>query len=477
MDSRLGDRRSRGGGAVGRFFKGLGLILVLGLLGIAALAWFRVGKAEVELDARQPGIGRKATPVTVRVAEPSRGLTAVRVEVVQGGEAKVVEERTYDEGPRPFWAFWGPRVARDEFEVGVGAETVQGLKEGEATIRVVAESAGTPLHKGAPAVAETTLPVRLRPPVLSVRSSQHYVAQGGSGVVVYHAGEGALAEGGRDGVRAGDRFFPGHALPGGQEGDRFALFGVPWDLDDPARIRLIAADAIGNEAEVAFVDQWFPRPPGTDTIELTDAFLGKVVPEIMGQESELEDRGSLIDNYVQINSELRRANRERQRELGRRSREEFLWREAFPQFAGGQVMSAFADRRTYVYQGETVDQQTHLGFDLATTQQDRVPASNRGVVVLAEYFGIYGNAVVLDHGYGLMTLYAHLSSIDVEEGQEVERGETLGRTGATGLAGGDHLHFTTMIGGLEVNPVEWWDPKWITDRVKPKLGAALPYEP
>ena len=477
MESRLGGRSPRAGASVSRFFKTLGILLLLAVLGVAALAWFRTGAPEVEIEARQPGIGRKATPVTVRVAEPARGLTSVRVEVVQDGEATVVEERSYDQGVRPFWAFWGPRTARDELEVGIGAETVEGLKEGEATLRVVAERAGTPLRRGEPVVAETTLPVRLRPPVLSVRSGQHYVAQGGSGVVVYHAGEGALAEGGRDGVRSGDRFFPGHPLPGGAEGDRFALFGVPWDLDDPARIRLVAADAIGNEAEVAFVDQWFPKPPRSDTIELSDAFLAKVVPEILSQVPDLEDRGSLVENYVQINSDLRKANRERQRELARGSRQEFLWREPFPQFAGGQVMSSFADRRTYVYGGEVVDQQTHLGFDLATTQQDRVPASNRGVVVLAEFFGIYGNAVVVDHGYGLMTLYAHLSSIAVEEGQEVERGESLGRTGATGLAGGDHLHFTTMIGGMEVNPVEWWDPKWIADRVKPKLGDALPYEP
>ncbi|HUF79136.1 MAG TPA: M23 family metallopeptidase [Thermoanaerobaculia bacterium] len=453
------------------------MILVLAILGIAALAWFRVGTPEVEIEALQPGIGRKASPVTIRVAEPSRGLTAVRVEVAQDGQATVVEERTYDEGPRPFWAFWGPRVASDELEVAIGAETVEGLKEGEATIRVLAEPAGTPLRKGKPALAEATLPVRLRPPALSVRSSQHYVAQGGSGVVVYHAGEGALAEGGRDGVRSGDHFFAGHPLPGGQAGDRFALFGVPWDLDDPSRIRLVAADPIGNEAEVAFVDQWFPRPPRAATIELSDAFLEKVVSEVMSQVPELADRGNLIDNYVQINDGLRKANRERQRQLASRSRGEFLWREPFAQLAGGQVMSAFADLRTYLYQGEAADQQTHLGFDLATTRQDGVPASNRGVVALAEYFGIYGNTVVLDHGYGLMSLYAHLSSIEVEEGQEIELGQILGRTGATGLAGGDHLHFTTMIGGLEVNPVEWWDPKWIADRVKPKLGAALPYAP
>jgi murein DD-endopeptidase MepM/ murein hydrolase activator NlpD len=138
-------------------------------------------------------------------------------------------------------------------------------------------------------------------------------------------------------------------------------------------------------------------------------------------------------------------------------------------------MSSFADRRTYVYNDEAVDQQTHLGFDLATVSQDQVPAANAGVVMVAEYLGIYGNVVILDHGYGLMSLYAHLSSFAVEEGQRVERGQSVGRTGATGLAGGDHLHYTTMIRGTPVNPVEWWDGKWINDRLKSKLGAALPY--
>lgn len=477
MRRTLDSRPSRAGGSTGRFFKTVGLVLLLALLAVAALAWFRTGAPEVELEAERPGIGRNASPVTVRVAEPSRGLTRVRVEVAQEGrEPVVLEERTYDEGPRPFWAFWGPRAEQDEFEVGVGRDTVEGLQEGEATIRVVAERAGTPLRKGDPVVAERTLPVMLRPPTLSVRSGQHYVQQGGSGVVVYHVGEGALAEGGRHGVRAGDDFFPGHPMPNGETGDHFALFGVPWDVDDPSKVRLIAGDAIGNEAEAAFIDRWFPRPPRADTIQLSDAFLEKVVPAILSQTPSLEDRGSLVENYVQINSELREKNRARLVELAQQSRDEFLWREAFLQFPGGQVMSSFADRRTYVYEGEEVDQQTHLGFDLATTQQNQVPATNRGVVILAEYFGIYGNAVIVDHGYGLMTLYAHLSSFDVQEGQEVERGQSLGRTGATGLAGGDHLHFTTLIRGVPVNPVEWWDAKWIRDRVKSKLGRALPFE-
>ena len=143
----------------------------------------------------------------------------------------------------------------------------------------------------------------------------------------------------------------------------------------------------------------------------------------------------------------------------------------------GKVMSAFADRRTFLYQGKEVDQQFHLGFDLASVQRAPVPAGNAGIVVLARYFGIYGNAVVVDHGYGLMSLYAHLSSIEAVVGREVARGQTLGQTGATGLAGGDHLHFTMLLQGLPVNPNEWWDAHWIDDRLVRKLGTALPFTP
>ncbi|MFP3941134.1 MAG: M23 family metallopeptidase [Thermoanaerobaculia bacterium] len=450
-------------------------MLVLAVAGLAALAWTRVGEPQVAVEPTAPGIGRNALPVTVRAAEPSRGLAAIRLEVVQEDRVTVLAERAYEEGPRPFWAFWGPRVTEDAMEVRVGLETVEGLEEGEATLRAVAERPGTPIRKGEAVSAEVSLPVRLRPPTVSVLSNQHYVAQGGSGVVVYRVGEDALAEGGTDGVRAGERFFPGHPLPGGGAGERFALFGVPWDLDDPQEVRLVATDAMANRAEVEFLDRWFPEPPRNDTIRLSDEFLESVVPEILEQVPTLEDRGSLIANYVQINSELRRENRRRLVETAADSRDEFLWREPFRPLPGGQVMSSFADRRTYVYEGEIVDRQTHLGYDLATVRHDRVPAANRGVVLLAEYLGIYGNVVVLDHGYGLMTLYAHLSSFAVEPGEVVERGQTLGRTGETGLAGGDHLHFTTLVGGMPVNPVEWWDERWIADRVAPKLGDALPY--
>src|SRR5207344_251762 len=137
----------------------------------------------------------------------------------------------------------------------------------------------------------------------------------------------------------------------------------------------------------------------------------------------------------------------------------------FHPFTNSAVEAAFADHRTYMYGGKEVDRQTHLGFDLARVVNSPVVAPNKGKVMHAGPLGIYGNCVILDHGMGVQSLYGHLSSFQVREGEEVHKGQTLGLTGQTGMAGGDHLHFSMMVDGQFVNATEWWDPHWIQDRV------------
>lgn len=447
-------------------------VVVLLAFGLAAglLLSLRVGAAPtLDLRASGPAIGRR-TEIVVTAKAPGRGLAGLRVELEQGGRIRPLAARTH----RPLgpWAFSGPRTEEDAMRVDVGRGAIPELKEGEAIVRVVAERAPTWLRHPDPVVKELRLRVRLVPPTLSLLSTGHYVSQGGAGVVVYRVG----ATSARDGVRAGSWFFRGVPLPGGGGFDRFALFGIPWDLTEERELRLEAEDDAGNVSEVAFVDRFFPRPPARDQIAVDDELIGRIVPEILRQTPGLTDRGSPLENYLQVNRDLRRTNAAELVQLSGRSLPRFLWKESFLPLRNAKVMSAFADQRTYLYQGRAADQQTHLGFDLAVVAHTPVPAANRGVVLLARYFGIYGNAVVLDHGYGLMSLYGHLSSIDVTEGQAVERGEVVGRTGATGLAGGDHLHYTTLLGGLPVDPTEWWDAHWIRDRVASKLGAALPFE-
>lgn len=457
-------RGSRGG------FRRLLFLIVLGLLILGGVAAFRAGPAaEIGMQAALPGIGKR-TPFEVRVREPKRGLTQVRIELQQGERVMPIAARSYT--PLEAWQFWGERTEDDTFNFEIGSEIQEELSEGAVTVRVVVERAGALLRFPQPVVEELTLQVKLRPPSLHVTSSFTYVTQGGSEAVVYTVGQGAV----EDGVQAGRRWFPGYPLPGGTEQERFALFSAPYDLDDPDQIRLVARDDVGNESRAAFVDQFKRRPPRKDTIRLSDKFMARVVPAILAQSPSMKDRGDLLQNYLAINGELRAKNAARLRELSADSRAEFLWKRHFLQMRNAAVKSDFADKRTYLYKGEAVDHQDHLGFDLASTRAAPIEAANDGVVVLAEYFGIYGNAVVIDHGYGLMSLYGHLSSLRVEVGATVTRGEELGRSGATGLAGGDHLHFTMLLHGLPVDPREWWDGHWIQDRLNLKLALALPFE-
>src|SRR5207247_1253537 len=190
------------------------------------------------------------------------------------------------------------------------------------------------------------------------------------------------------------------------------------------------------------------------------------------QKGAAESSPEMLAAFLKVNSELRRINADQIAAFAAKTSPARLWDGPFVQLGNSQVEASFADRRTYFYKGKEVDRQTHLGFDLAVTEHVPVVAANDGVVLNASWLGIYGNCVIIDHGMGVQSLYGHLMSFDVNVGDTVTRGQQIGRSDSTGLAGGDHLHFTMLVGGRMVNPVEWWDAHWIADRVDRKLAEA-----
>jgi murein DD-endopeptidase MepM/ murein hydrolase activator NlpD len=281
------------------------------------------------------------------------------------------------------------------------------------------------------------------------------------------------------GVRVGDREYPGlpaagAGIPNAAPGLRVAFFPFLYNQGPGTPVALWARDEAGNSGQAGVDSRINAKQFRKSTIPLDDAFLQKVVPAILQATPDLtvKDPADLIGNYLVINRELRKQNNETIRTIGRtKTAKEILWRGPFRQMVNSAVEAGFADERTYVYQNKPVDQQVHLGFDLASTQNAPILAANRGVVVFAGFLGIYGNCVIVDHGMGLQSLYAHLSSIGVQENQTVEMNAELGRSGQTGLAGGDHLHFTMVLHGEFVTPVDWWSSQWIEDRVMRKLRA------
>ncbi len=301
-------------------------------------------------------------------------------------------------------------------------------------------------------------------------STHHYVNHGGSEMVVYRATPADVASG----VRVGDVEYPGYPLSGELKAAFFALL---YDQDLNTRIQAFARDEAGNESKATFVDNVFEKPQRKSRIELDDKFLNRVVPEIIEHAPELKmtpppDGSDMLPGFLKVNGELRKINADQIAALAAKSSPTRLWEAPFVQLGNSKVEASFADHRTYFYQGKEVDHQVHLGFDLAVTAHVPVIAANAGTVLSASWLGIYGNCIVLDHGMGVQSLYGHLMSFDVKVGDHVARGQTIGRSDSTGLAGGDHVHFTMLVGGRMVNPVEWWDPHWITDRVERKLKEA-----
>ncbi len=446
------------------------VLLMIGAVMAGLVLWVAlwVGPAPiVSLDSEWPAVGR-TNHVTARFSEPRSGVGRVRLELVQGGRSELLAERR---PPRQAWLplVGGSGTADAALDAVVGTDAFPWLEEGEVVLRAVADRPSGVLRRVEPVVVERALQVRRRPPRLELLSSQHYARQGGSGAVVYRVGDTVL----RSGVRAGGSEFPGSSLPRGGLQDRFVLYAVPWDLDALAEVRLFAEDDAGNRAEQPFLDLFKPMPRRLATIEVGDAFLERVVPAIASQTEGFDASGSLLDQYLVINGELRRAELARIAELAASSEPGFLWSGPFLQMANTALEANFAETRTYVYEGRAVDRQTHLGLDLASTARAPVPAPNSGRVVFAGWMSLYGNGVVIDHGSGLLSLCGHLSAVDVTVGQEVAKGQVIGVSGSTGLAGGDHVHLEIFVHGQSVDPVEWLDAKWIRDNLGTKLAVPV----
>jgi murein DD-endopeptidase MepM/ murein hydrolase activator NlpD len=204
------------------------------------------------------------------------------------------------------------------------------------------------------------------------------------------------------------------------------------------------------------------------TIRISDAFIQKVTHLLSDSGAR---QGTPKEVFFRINNGLRKENDAKIAAITGKPTPSILWKGAFRQLSNSKVEANFADFRTYTYDNEAIDTAYHLGYDLSVTKHYPIEAANSGTVAYAGDLGIYGNTVILDHGLGLDTLYGHMSSIDVKVGDSISQGQILGKTGQTGLAAGDHLHYGVYLHGVAVLPVEWWDPKWIRDNVEPKIGG------
>ncbi len=422
----------------------LSLLLALSIVG--AITYFKDTTAPTVSITPGPGPISNQRPLTLEFEDTGAGLKSVRVVAVQGDRTRELLSRSYEAGT----------TRATESVTLAGAE----LREGPVQIVVTAGDHSI-YSFGRGNRAETSLSYTLdtRAPVITLVTTTHNINQGGGALILYRLDE----EVERTGVEVGDFFFPGHRI---EENLYASFFAFPWMMSrEEFTPRLVAVDLAGNERRSGFNFHANARNFPRDTINISDNFLNAKMPEF---EPFFPGEKSYLDLFLRVNRELREENVRYLEQIGKQTASRPLWDGAFRR-QPGSTHGLFAQGRTYYYQGREIDRATHLGIDIAGVAQMPIAAANTGRVVYADYLGIYGNCVVIDHGLGLQSLYSHLSHMSVEVGQWVEKGQEIGRSGTSGMAGGDHLHFGMLIAGLEVAPLEWWDPAWVRNNITSKL--------
>ncbi len=298
----------------------------------------------------------------------------------------------------------------------------------------------------------------ITPPVTSIISSSYSIAKGGSATVVFEARDENL-----DKVyvkTAAGRIFK--AQPFVKKGFYIAL--VAWDLKDNNFSASVAAiDKAGNES-VAPIGFFQKNVVYKDTkLVLKDDFLNQKIMELSASMN-ATNKTTPLDRFLFVNNTLRTENEKLISKITSRVGDnlvEGFFTEPFLPIKNASVVGSFGDHRSYYLGSEVISESYHKGLDFASVKEDTIVAPNNGVVIFAAPNGIYGNMLIVYHGLGLFTLYGHCSSFLAKEGELVSKGQPIAKTGMTGLAFGDHLHYGVLVQGVEVRPLEWLDPNWI----------------
>jgi murein DD-endopeptidase MepM/ murein hydrolase activator NlpD len=312
--------------------------------------------------------------------------------------------------------------------------------------------------------ASITLTYDNQAPTLMTLQGSLSLKRGGTGVVLYEVGEVPK----ETGVLLGDLHFRAFEF---EPNKYLSFYAHPYNVNaDEFKPRVFAVDAAGNMRKIRPGSRTASHAYRKEVIELSDDFLETVKDKMMATSAKPP-----LDVFVEINNKVRQENYQKITQICQSTEPKKLWEGAFLRNQGA-TKAGFADSRTYKYGSEVVSQQVHLGLDIAGINNTQIFAANHGKVIFVGEIGIYGNVVIIDHGYGLHSLYGHLHQTNVQEGAIVSKGDVIAVSGETGLVFGDHLHYEMRINGVAVNPIEWFDNVWVMNNIEaylPKVGEEL----
>jgi murein DD-endopeptidase MepM/ murein hydrolase activator NlpD len=442
-------------------------IAILCLIIVLPTGWYLWSRLEKEkptlnMNLLSPHLGR-SQEFTLVVSDAKSGLRKLWVGLLKDGQEAVLHDEKFPSAG----FFKGGKVHETSVKIQLAPEDL-GFSDGDAILRtVISDYSWRGWWKGNITYTEKNVKIDTRPPEIEVLSRAHNISQGGAGLVIFRTSETCS----KSGVQVGDSFFPGHSGFFKDPNVYLAFIALGYQQGMDTAISLKVTDLAGNDATGGLNYHLRKKAFRRDRLTIRDGFLKQKMPYFSSQIPQ-DSTLSLVDKFLKINRDLREANYQTIVDVCHDTDAKIHWQGDFLRLPKSATRAKFADHRVYIYKGREIDRQVHMGVDLASVARSPIPVANTGIVIFAEFLGIYGKTVIVDHGFGLFSMYAHLSNIGVKVGDRLSKGDILGRTGFTGLAGGDHLHFSVLIHDTFVNPVEWWDMKWIQHNVLSKIEQA-----
>lgn len=346
-------------------------------------------------------------------------------------------------------------------------------KPKEGSLRIEAfDTSSWNFFKGNQSVSNSKIIIDKKSPVANVITNSYLLRQGGSGIIIVEI----LDENLKDYYVSFNDEELFELFPFQKKNFYMSIITWPIDIKEFKRVNVVAIDLAGNKTEtkVPFYIKSFKEK--IDDIKISDEFVNSVSKHVL-ENSNMNVPSSIVETFVKTNKELREKNLQTIKEVVKKNLPNAADNpfdvKPFIRLPNAATFAQFGERRHYFYNEEKIDEAWHLGMDWASVKRADVLISNPGKVIFKDYLGIYGDTVIVDHGYGLGTLYAHTSSIRVNVDDNVVAGQHIANTGSTGAVFGDHLHFGVLVQGIEVNPNEWLDFTWMKTNVTKTINDAM----
>ena len=437
-------------------------IIILGLLiGVGAYIFTSptFEREDPIIQSKDNIYWNRRDPLLITISD-NMGLKSYKIEISDGQNSVVVADELILE----------PNVKKKVIKVKYPSKAINGTmlnsKATQFKVTITArDRSNWGFFQGNKAVKNIIVNIDYHRPDINILANSYSITQGGSALVVFQVKDDNLKD---FYLKEGNRKFK--VVPYKQQGYYASLIAWPFNQDHFSA-KVVAEDMAGNKRVVNIPYYIVARKYKTSWIKATDKFIdGKIsdLAESNPQYALIEDR---IAKLKAINENMRQANEKLIHTLASKIPEKMVdeWHiKPFYPLKNGKKVASYGDHRHYYYKdkGNEVSQSYHVGLDMASTKMATIISSNAGKVVFTENNGIYGNMPMISHGMGLYTIYGHCSTILVQQDQEIDAGTPIAKTGMTGLALGDHLHFGVLVQGIEVRPEEWMDKRWIHNNIE-----------